>query len=466
MRKPLPICVDLDGTLLKTDLLCEAIIQLIKRNPFHLFKIFGWRLKGKAFFKSKVAEYIPIKSQFLPYNQKVLNFLEQASKNAHPLFLATGAPKVYAEQIANHLGCFEKVFSSDGSRNLIKANKANSLVDFLGEKGFSYIGNSKDDIPIWKMAKDVYFVNTPMHVQKKVRLFASASVIDEQSISLSLILKQLRVYQWAKNFLLFVPLIASHSFSGFYKASLAFLSFSFLSSAIYVMNDLCDLEADRQHPTKKNRPLASGALPIQFGLLLPLLLLPLSFALAQFLPYRFTGVLLFYLVINIGYNLVLKTRPIIDVLSLSMLYLLRILGGHVVAGVAFSPWLTTFSLFFFLSLALIKRYTECITKETVIGRGYSASDASFISALGITSNAISILVFALYLNSNQVLKVYRSPEYLWIFIPVLFYWINRLWLKASRMQMHDDPVVFALKDRISHYLLVILAFSILAAYYL
>jgi len=466
MKQQVPICVDLDGTLLKTDLFFESIIQLLKRKPFSVFSLFLWRLRGKAYLKNRIAALIPICSEFLPYNQKVMRFLQEAKEKKHPLYLATGSPKAYADQVAEHLGLFDDIFSSDASINLTQKNKMRALVDVFGEKGFIYIGNSNDDISIWKVAKAAYFVNTSLSIQKKVKAFTSTtSVIDDRKISIRLILKQLRIYQWVKNALLFVPLIASHSFAGFLDTVIAFFSFSFLSSAIYVINDLCDLEADRQHSTKKNRPLASGEMPVQFGAALTLLLSSLSFGLAHFLPIKFTSVLLFYLAINISYNVALKTKPIIDVLCLSMLYLLRVLGGHAVTGVPLSSWLTTFALFFFLSLALIKRYTECSTQEVVVGRGYGSNDAHFISAIGISSNAISILVFALYLNTEQVTKIYRSPEYLWFFIPILFYWINRLWLKAFRHQMHDDPVVFALKDRISHYLAIILILVILAAYH-
>ncbi len=466
-KEAVPICVDLDGTLVKTDLLFESIIQLLKRKPFFLFALLIWRLKGKAYLKSKIASLIPICTEFLPYNAKVVQFLRKAKQNNHLIFLATGSPKAYADQVAKHLGLFENTFSTEMGINLTRENKMRSLVHEFGEKGFVYIGNSRDDVPIWRAAHSAYFVNTPHSIQNQVKRFMTqTSVIDERAISLQSIVKQLRIYQWVKNALLFIPMITSHSWTGAFDVFLAFFSFSFLSSVIYIVNDLFDLEADRQHPTKKNRPLASGELSIQFGLALAFVLVLMSFSLTYFLPKSFIGILFFYFIINISYNTVFKMKPIIDVLSLSMLYLLRVLGGHAVTGIPLSSWLTTFALFFFLSLALIKRYTECDTKESMKGRGYGPSDVTFISTLGIASNAISILVFALYLNTEQVAKTYQSPEYLWVSIPLLFYWINRLWLKAFRRQMDDDPVVFAIRDRISHYVAILLGLAILSAYYL
>ncbi len=450
----IPICVDLDGTLVNTDILWESMIKLCKGNPLYLLRLIAWRLRGRAFLKKKVAERVSVQSEFLPYNQKVLAFLQEAKAQNRPLVLATGSHITEAKKVAQHLGCFEQVFASDGNVNLTRENKQKSLVQAFGEKGFWYIGNSRDDVPCWKKAQAAYFVNTPLRIQKQVANEVPFSeVIDQKKFSWRVLMKQLRVHQWVKNTLLFVPLITSHTFHTAIDALIAFFSFSFLSSAVYIFNDLCDLESDRQHPTKKDRPLASGALSIQFGIGLIFTLIPLSFCLASLLPERFVWIVVAYSGLNLSYNLSLKARPILDVLCLSSLYLLRVLGGHAVTGVPLSSWLTTFALFFFLSLALIKRFTEMTTKKNAVGRGYLVTDATYISILGLTSSAIAILVFALYLNSEQVVKMYRSPEYLWFFIPILFYWINRLWLKAFRQEMHDDPVAFALKDRISYCLL-------------
>ena len=216
----IPICVDLDGTLLNTNLLIESIIRLCKHSPANFIKILYWRLRGKAYLKRKVAEKIPIRCEFLPYNQKVLQYLAEVRKTNQPIVLATGANILYAQKIADHLGFFDRVFASDAHSNLTDTTKRNSLVKAFGEKGFTYIGNSVKDIPIWKAARQAFFVNTSSFIQDRVRkVHAAAIVLDEGKIRFDLVIRQLRIHQWIKNILLFVPLLTSHNFTCFFQTS-------------------------------------------------------------------------------------------------------------------------------------------------------------------------------------------------------------------------------------------------------
>jgi 4-hydroxybenzoate polyprenyltransferase len=260
-----------------------------------------------------------------------------------------------------------------------------------------------------------------------------------------------------KNLLLFVPILAAHQVADgttWAALLLAFASFSLCASSVYIFNDLLDLESDRAHPRKRHRPFASGAVPVLTGVVAGTLLLAVSLAFATRLQPGFHAWLGVYFLLTCAYSWVLKRLMLVDCVSLAALYTVRIVAGAAAVGLALSFWLLAFSVFLFLSLAFVKRYAELEVqvlsgKTKAHGRGYYTSDAPLIQTLGVTAGYGAVLVLALYLNSDAVLRLYRTPEVVWGAVPVLLFWISWMWMKAHRGQMHDDPLVFAVKDKVS-----------------
>lgn len=270
--------------------------------------------------------------------------------------------------------------------------------------------------------------------------------------------RAVRVHQWVKNGLVIVPVVTSHRIgevATLWPALVAFFSFSFCASAVYLLNDLLDLEADRRHPTKRHRPLAAGDLSVKSGTALVPVLLAASVALALLLPTSFLAVLIGYALMTTAYSAVVKHVAIADVITLAVLYTIRVVAGFAASRIEFSAWLLAFSLFFFLNLAFVKRYTELNglldrEEQNSKTRDYYAGDLQLIEILGAGSGYISVLVFALYTNSERVTPLYATPVLLWLICPLQLYWIGRVWLLAHRGEMHDDPVVFAMTDRVSY----------------
>ncbi len=286
------------------------------------------------------------------------------------------------------------------------------------------------------------------------------------------VVQQLRPHQWVKNLLLFVPLVLAHAVTdttAVIATLWACVAFSLLASAVYTVNDLLDVASDALHPRKKQRPIVRGDLSRGQAATLIVVLLVASAASAWQVPSpEFSLILITYAVVTTAYSLWLKRLVLVDVLVLSALYTLRILAGGAAAGVEVSVWLLTFSLFFFTSLAFMKRYTELLdTVERegrhVAGRGYLVGDAGFVQIIGITSGLLSILVFTFYVTGDSVRELYAHAERLWLAVPLLLYWIVRQWLKAYRGEMHEDPIVFALKDGASYVVLVLLVVIIMWA---
>lgn len=430
-----PLCVDLDGTLVKSNLLIETLVGALKHQPYLVFALPFWLARGRAAFKHELAQRCDVDVALLPYDEKVLADLRRARLDGRPLFLATAADEMLARRIATHLALFDGVVASDGHANLKGEAKARALVERFGEKGFDYIGNDRHDIPVWARSRE------PIKVEPRGEGFAGA-------------VAALRVHQWAKNLLLLVPLLTSHRLlngESLAEALLAFVSFSLVASAVYVANDMLDLEDDRRHPSKRKRAIASGDLPIETALLLVPLLLLAGAATSALLPWRFGALLGVYVVANVAYSLWLKRVALLDVFVLAGLYTLRILAGAAAIGVPVSHWLLAFSLFAFLSLAFVKRFVEVANvaarEETAVGgRGYLAQDGALLGMLGTAAGYLSVLVFALYITSREVVVLYRSPAILWFAVPLLLYWISRVWLLAYRGRLHEDPVLFALRD--------------------
>lgn len=456
MTPCLPLVVDLDGTLVHTDLLYEAILLVLRNKPLQALRIPLWLLEGKAVLKRKLALHAAIQPSSLPYNDALLCWLREQHRNGRRLVLCTAADECYARQVAAHLHLFEEVVASDGRTNLAGGKKADALVQRYGKAGFDYAGNAAEDLAVWRAANQAIVVNASPAVAKRVRTECSVACEFAKKRAWRLWARMLRVHQWAKNLLLFVPLFAGHQLKNrhdWLTLFLAFFSFCCCSSAVYIANDLFDLESDRQHPRKRERPFASGQMPILTGIITIPFLLLLSFLLSLYVGIIFLQVLVCYGLGTCAYSWKLKQIAIVDCLVLSFLYTSRIIAGAGAIGIYPSFWLLAFSVFIFLSLAFVKRYAEirsCMKtrKHNISGRGYYSSDASLIQIIGVTSGFSSVVVFLFYINSDAEV-IYDNPWAIWGAVPVVLFWISWMWLQAHRGNMHDDPLIFAFKDRAS-----------------
>ncbi|MGH8545415.1 MAG: UbiA family prenyltransferase [Gammaproteobacteria bacterium] len=452
------LCIDLDGSLLKTDLLYESFAALLRTNPLEVIRFPSWLLGGKARLKAELAKRMSFDPGRLPYNERVLEYLHREKARGRRLVLATASDRRFATLVAEHLGVFDEVVASDGSRNLKGKLKSDLLVDRFGEKGFDYVGDSIADRVIWERAAQCILVSRDKGALKRM---GNKVVIAEELFSPrapAVFFRALRVHQWVKNLLVFVPLVMAHQLGDadrVLKALLAFLAFSLCASAVYLMNDLADLDADRLHPTKRHRPIASGDLGIPFAIGLAPVLLLMSGALALFTSAGFGVLLGLYFALTSAYSFALKKIAILDIVVLASLYTLRVLAGGRAVDVPVSPWLLGFSMFLFFSLACMKRYSELLSlrkknEELAAGRGYRASDLDQVASFGAASGYMAVLVMALYVNSGEVTRLYTKPQALWVICPLLLFWISRTWLIAHRGEMHEDPIVFAIRDRTSY----------------
>jgi 4-hydroxybenzoate polyprenyltransferase len=454
-----PLCVDLDGTLVRTDLLVEAVLALVKRNPLYLLLLPLWLLRGKAAFKQEVYRRAELNVAVLPYNPRLLALLQREHRAGRTLVLATAADRRVAEQVAEHLGIFSEVLASDGRVNLAGARKRDALLQRFGPAGFDYAANGRADLPVWVECRRAVVVNAPRHVAEKAgRVADVAAVMDDRPSPVRAVLRAMRPHQWAKNVLVFVPLLTSHQLADtglLLGAVCAFLAFGFCASSVYLLNDLLDLEADRQHPKKRTRPFAAGDLSLESGVVLCGVLLAAGVGMSLLLPVVFQLVLALYYVLTIAYSFYLKGKLLLDVHCLGALYTIRVLAGSAATGVAPSQWLLAFCLFLFLSLALVKRVSEVQhllrnNLESARGRSYRATDLQALASLGTGSGFICVLILAFYIQSPQVAPLYQTPAVLWLLCPLFTYWMSRVWMIAYRGKMNQDPVVFALEDRVSY----------------
>ncbi len=468
----IPLCVDLDGTLVRTDLLHETVLSLLRGSPLDLARAPARLLAGKAALKRWLADRTRLEAAHLPYREEVLALIAEARRAGRPVVLATAAAEPVAQAIADHLGLFDRVISSDEVTNLSARAKAARLVELYGERGFDYIGNSRADLPVWEQARRVIVVSDSRRLRQRATAgTADSHVIDAKATGISAAVQALRPHQWLKNLLVFVPLFAAQEADNpalIMSALLAFIGFCAAASFGYIINDLLDLGADRQHHRKRNRPFASGALPISTGLGMGVALIAILAAAAMFLPLAFTATVLLYLAVTIAYSVRLKQQVVLDVALLAGLYTIRIIAGAAATGIRPSFWLLAFSMFIFLSLAIVKRYTELRAvvgdaDSPLAGRGYAASDLPVLLSIGTSSGLISVMVLALYLDTPTVSELYREPLWLWLVPPAMLYWITRLWMKAHRGEVHDDPVVFAARDRQSLCLAFVLLLIFAAA---
>lgn len=472
----IPLAVDLDGTLLNTDTLLESLCALIRENLFYIFLIPFWlglsMVRGKGFFKHQVARRVHLDVTSLPYFQPLLSYIVREHQTGRQLMLVTAAEMGLAQKIADHLGIFSEVIATHGSVNMKGIRKRDVLIEKYGEKGFDYAGNERVDLKVWAHANSAIVVTSSERLVRQVRNVAIVNqVFRKEGFSLSVFLKAIRLKQWVKNLLIFVPLITAHKvfqLNAVVNSLIAFFAFSLMASGVYLINDLMDIESDRHHSEKKHRPFASGQLSILAGIAGVPILGMASFFLSLWLPGEFLLVLFIYFVTTIGYSFYFKKIVLVDVICLASLYTLRIFSGSMATGIVISQWLFAFSLFFFVSLAFVKRYSELYAlrrqnKEISKGRGYLAGDLEQLATMGSANGYIAVLVFALYINSAEVKNIYSFPAVLWFICPLLLYWISRIWFKAHRGEVQEDPIVFAIRDKITYVVGMLIAAIIIFA---
>ena len=472
---------------MKTDTLIDSVLVLARQNPGAILSIPGWLSQGKAAFKRHVTQAVEIDVAALPYNRPLTEFLFQEHAAGRPIYLATAADRTLAERIAEHHQIFSGVLASDGSHNLAGDNKLQAFRERFGNE-FSYIGNARPDLPILMACQEPMVANPDAALMSGLKSahVVPARIFRDQKPALQTWLKAIRLHQWAKNTLIFLPLFLAHGWRGpnatvsIIGAVMAFLSFGLCASATYIVNDLLDIEADRRHHTKHRRPFAAGNLPAFKGVLVVLLFFAVSVLLAIALPhvltrsgavllefYSFLYWLLIYAVTTTAYSFALKRIVLVDVLVLSGLYTIRIFAGAAASGNPVSNWLGGFSVFFFLSLAFIKRFAELenlrvLGKAPTNGRGYLLHDVEQLRSFGTTAAYASVVVLMFYISQLDT-RLYHHPGRLWLLLPVLLLWVSQLWLLASRGQLNEDPVVYAITDKRSLLLGVLVMAVVLTA---
>lgn len=482
--------VDLDHTLISTDLLAESFVKAVKQSPMELPRAMSALVRGRAAMKAELAKLVTPDVTVLPYNPAVIEFLRQQKEAGVKLVLATASPMTWARAVADHLGLFDDVLASDSDRNLKGRHKRQALCDYAKDAGYlswGYIGDSAADLPIFQVADQSYMVSYSRSLERRANRAASGhlAVLSRSPFSLRAVIKAMRPHQWVKNLLVFVPMVLAHAFGWQQIAAvvLAWLCFSCVASGVYILNDMLDVESDRHHPKKRNRPFASAKLSLTAGIPLFFGLTAAGMGLAAVtLPVKFTVLLFGYFCLTTLYSVYLKNKLILDVMVLAGLYTLRVIAGGAAVDVPVSEWLMAFSIFLFTSLAFAKRYAELsrvrdkmendrwistgsAAQEELLegdvkrlsapdstrlhGRSYRVGDLGLIENLGPTSGYMSVLVLALYINSPQVASLYHNGSILWYVCPLVMYWITRLWFVAKRGKLSEDPIVFALKDGVS-----------------
>ncbi len=467
-----PLVVDLDGTLIRVDVLHESALKLVRSQPWMAFALPAWLAAGKAALKRRIASRVDIDVARLPYDESLLEWLCAERAGGRQVVLCTSADSRYAQAVAEHLGVFDVVIGNEGVTNLSAGRKAALLVANYGERGFDYAGNSRDDLAVWPHARRAIVVNAPARVRACAQRIGNVErEFAGPQAGPAVWLRAMRLHQWLKNLLVLLPLAGAFQMNDLVlvtQAVVAFLAFGLCASSVYLLNDMLDVEADREHPRKRYRPFAAGQLSVPRGMLLVLALLAGAALIASTGRPAFMLWLGVYFAMTLAYTLVLKRHVLADCITLGLLYTLRIVAGWSAVGLVGSFWLLAFSLFLFLSLAFLKRHSELVElaqsgREDAPGRGYVASDRSLVQVMGVTAGFSSVLLLALYINGDTVLRLYSQPEVLWLTIPIQLYWISRMWMKAQRGLMHDDPVVFAVRDPYSLICGVLFAATLVAA---
>lgn len=457
LRQP-PLAVDVDGTLLRGDLLAESALAYLRANPLRIFTVLMWMLQGRAVLKRRLAERVELDVDALPLNEELVGFIEAEHAKGREIHLATASDAMVAARLAKRFGFIDGVIASDGVSNLKGEAKAQALRKRF-PAGFAYAGDARADLPVWRAAAETIVVDAaPATLRAAEAIRPPVAVFPRKPVGLRTIAKAARVHQWAKNALVAVPLVlGGRAFDpdGWATVAVGFLLLGLLASSTYVLNDLWDLEDDRKHWSKKNRPFASGRIPILAGLMAaPIgIVVALAGALAIGLPTFLAFAT--YLALTLAYSLRVKRIMVLDAFTLASLFTLRLVIGITLAAVPGSPWLLVFSMFLFASLSIAKRHTEILRmieagKVETAGRGYLSSDGPVLIALGVSSGVSAVLVMVLYLI-NEAFRAgfYSTPEALWAFPCALFVWLGRIWTISGRGELNDDPVVFAIRDKAS-----------------
>jgi 4-hydroxybenzoate polyprenyltransferase len=459
------LCVDLDGTLIRGDLLWECILVLLRTSPLTLLLIPFWLLSGKAGLKRELAARVQLNPANLPYRQQVLDLLHREKAAGRRIALATAADRELAETVASYLGLFDEVHGSDGQTNLKGATKAAFLAERFGASGFEYIGDSVADLIVWRSSLGAYVVGSEARAEQAATVTTLKSTILDPKpgsgaalpAAFRMWINALRGHHWAKNLLLFLPLALSHNLAAapILRALAGFVLFGLCASGLYILNDLLDLHSDREHPWKKERPFAAGDISIPQGLVAAFLLLSVALGMGFLLNTDFGLALVGYSALTMLYSFYLKKIALLDVFVLSSFYSFRILAGALLSATPLSQWFLAFSMFFFLSLAMAKRHSELLHAGNLVkagksGRGYHIGDRELLLALGVGSSFSAVVILSLYVHSQDVRLLYSSPEFLTLLCPIVLYWLSRVWLQAHRGELRDDPVTLAIQDPVSY----------------
>lgn len=456
LEDPPPLCVDLDGTLSKSDTLWDSIILLFSVSPILVVKLFFFVFSGKAAFKSAVARTINWENFSFVWDAEVVEFLHAESLKGRRIILATGAHAIIAAKVLERFSFFSDFLASSDNKNLTGKEKAAALVDRFGPKNFDYLGNDMVDVAVWRCSRKALLANCDRSVFRKLKSEGiSFETVSQKKDGKLSFLRALRPHQWVKNFLVFTPLFAAHMFTeqmAWLYAIMMFSAYCLTASSFYLFNDIMDVHADRKHPVKHKRPFANGEISPTSGFLSFAILLFMGIFAAHMIPDQGALIsLMCYIILNASYTLYIKSLVLLDVVVLGLLYTVRIISGGLAVGATPSSWLLAFSAFLFLSLGLVKRYSELTIKqeageEKVAGRGYFSSDSLFVFVFGLASGLMAVLVLALYVNSSSAYILYSRPVLTWAVVPAVLFWISRIWLIAWRQHMNHDPVVFAVKD--------------------
>ena len=458
----LPLYVDLDGTLIKSDLMFESILILLKKNLFFLFAIPVWLLKGRPYLKVQLAKRVQVPIEQVPVNEEFHEFLQKEKDRGRKLVLISASNQTVVEQVSSHFDLFNECFGSNESTNLKANNKLARIQELNNGKSFSYAGNSSADLPIWKESAEVLLVNCSQSLEGKIKT-TNAKSFDSAPSQFNKLLETMRPHQWLKNLLVFVPLILSHQINQLdllFLSIIAYVSFCLCASSVYLLNDMLDLKSDRQHTTKSKRAFAAGDLPLATGFFAGPLLFLMGVLFALLLPQSFLLVLMIYWLLTSLYSFCLKRLFLMDVITLAVLYTMRVIAGSAAISVQTTVWLITFSFFLFLGLALVKRVIELLNvigegKQRIEGRAYLYTHIWLLSRIGKASSATAIIVFILYITAPETIQLYSSPLILWLICPLLMYLLFRIWQFAHTQKLEEDPVLFALTDRIGQVIAVV-----------
>ena len=455
-----PLAVDLDGTLIRSDLLFEGASAYVTRAPLGVWSVARWLAAGRDRVKVELASRVAIEPAILPYRDDVLDWLKEEHHAGRSLVLVSSSDERQVKAVAEYLGIFQAAFGTRLGLNLKAQAKRDLLVEQFGSGGYDYVGNHKDDLEVWADAHTAHVVGSRRFAARVAETVPLGERFEPHTAGIAtLLLKAMRPHQWLKNVLVAVPLVTAQlvgDLTAVLATLLAFVLFCLTASSVYLLNDIIDVPNDRLHPDKQRRPFASGQLSLATGWIVGPALAALALAMAlALLPWEFAAVLASYFALTLAYSTWAKRKAVIDVIVLGGLYTIRMVGGGAAIAVPLTTWLITFSILFFLSLALIKRVSE-LTRVRQIegaepwaaapGRGYMASDLELLSSYGVASSIGSVVIFTLYLQDADTRELYASPETLGLAIPVLLAWLMRCWLWAHRGHMTEDPILFAARD--------------------